>query len=157
MISALEGGGWSAPRPGRFTSGKDSVPIVQGAEWAPGPVWTCAKNLAPTGTRSPERPARSQSLYRLSYPAHKHLYIFHLISFNELTFIYDSLFRKSWTDAIIKYTHNLLIFYFPFHSLSFQIISNGTVFLPLLEASLELKFTIAFRTVSNIILILGTV
>jgi hypothetical protein len=35
---------------------------------ASGPVWTCAKNLAPTGIRSPDRPARSQSLYRLSYP-----------------------------------------------------------------------------------------
>jgi hypothetical protein len=31
-------------------------------------VWTCAKNLAPTGIQSPDRPARSQSLYRLSYP-----------------------------------------------------------------------------------------
>jgi hypothetical protein len=34
---------------------------------APGSVWTCAKNLAPTGIRFPDRPARSQSLYRLSY------------------------------------------------------------------------------------------
>jgi hypothetical protein len=25
------------------------VPIVQEARWAPGPVWTCAKNLTPTG------------------------------------------------------------------------------------------------------------
>jgi len=25
---ALNGGGWSAPRPGRFTPGKDPVPIV---------------------------------------------------------------------------------------------------------------------------------
>jgi hypothetical protein len=49
------------------------VPIVQEAGWAPGLVWTCAKNLAPTGIRSPDRPARSQSLYRLSYPAHKHV------------------------------------------------------------------------------------
>jgi hypothetical protein len=63
-------GGWSAPRPGRFTPGKDPVPIVQEAEWAPGPGWTFAKNLAPTGIRSPDRPARSQSLYRLGYPAH---------------------------------------------------------------------------------------
>jgi hypothetical protein len=47
--SALGGGGWSAPRPGRFTPGKDPVPIVQGAGWAPGPAWTCAKNLGPTG------------------------------------------------------------------------------------------------------------
>ena len=46
---------------------KDPVPIVQEAEWAPGPVWTGAENLAPTGIRSPDRPASSQSLYRLSY------------------------------------------------------------------------------------------
>jgi hypothetical protein len=47
--SVLGGGGWSVPRPGRFTPGKDPVPIVHEAGWAPGPVWTCAKNLAPTG------------------------------------------------------------------------------------------------------------
>jgi hypothetical protein len=63
-------GGWSAQRPGRFTPGKDPVPIVQEAVWAPGPVWMVAKNLAPTGIRSADRPTRSQSLYRLSYPAH---------------------------------------------------------------------------------------
>jgi hypothetical protein len=32
-------GGWSASRPGRFTPGKDPVPIVQEAGWAPGSVW----------------------------------------------------------------------------------------------------------------------
>ena len=46
----------------------DPVPIVQKAEWTPGPVWTRAENLAPTGIRSPDRPARSESLNRLSYP-----------------------------------------------------------------------------------------
>ena len=34
----------------------------------PGPVWTSAENLAPTGIRSSDRPASSESLYRLSYP-----------------------------------------------------------------------------------------
>jgi hypothetical protein len=34
---------------------------------APGHVWTGAENLAPTGIRSPDHPARSESLYRLSY------------------------------------------------------------------------------------------
>ena len=53
-----------------FTPGKDPVPIVQEAGWAPGPVWTGAENLAPIGIRCRDRPARSQSLYRLSYPAH---------------------------------------------------------------------------------------
>ena len=28
LTSALDGGGWSTPRPGRFTPGKDPVPIV---------------------------------------------------------------------------------------------------------------------------------
>jgi len=34
----------------------------------PRPVWTGAENLAPTGIPSPDRPARSDSLYQLSYP-----------------------------------------------------------------------------------------
>jgi hypothetical protein len=34
----------------------------------PRPVWRCAENLASTGIRSPDRPASSESLYRLSYP-----------------------------------------------------------------------------------------
>jgi hypothetical protein len=50
-----------------FTSGKDPVPIVQEAGWTPGPVWTGAENLAPTGIRSSDRPARSQLLYQLYY------------------------------------------------------------------------------------------
>ena len=46
------------PRP-LLTPGKDPVPIVQEAWWAPGPVWTGVENLAPTGIQSPDRPARS--------------------------------------------------------------------------------------------------
>jgi hypothetical protein len=59
---------------------KEAVPTVQEAGWAPGPVWTCSGNLAPTGIRSPDRPARSESLYRLSYPGPRkvtvHFYLF---------------------------------------------------------------------------------
>jgi hypothetical protein len=73
-------GGWPAPRPECFTAGKDPVPIVQEAGWAPGPVWTCAKNLAPTGIRIPDRPARNQSLYRLSYPDPHFMYYSQLLS-----------------------------------------------------------------------------
>jgi len=35
------------PAPAAFTPGKDPVPIVQEAGWAPGPVWIGAENLAP--------------------------------------------------------------------------------------------------------------
>ena len=59
LTSTLDGGGWSAPRPGRFTPGKDPVPKAYEAGWGPGPVWTGAENLAPTGIRSPDRPVRS--------------------------------------------------------------------------------------------------
>jgi hypothetical protein len=46
--TALEGGEGSASRPGRsLPPEKNPVPIVQEAGWAPGPVWTHAKNLAP--------------------------------------------------------------------------------------------------------------
>ena len=61
------GGGWWTTRPGRLTPGKDPVPIVLETGWAPEPVWTDAENLASTGIRSTDRPARSESLYRLNY------------------------------------------------------------------------------------------
>ena len=48
--------------------GKDLVPIVEEAEWAPGLTWMGAENLAPSGIRSPEHPVGSKSLYRLHYP-----------------------------------------------------------------------------------------
>jgi len=47
------------PRP-LFTPGKDPVPIVQEAGWAPVPVWADVENLAATGIRSPDGLARSQ-------------------------------------------------------------------------------------------------
>jgi len=71
MTKALEGGEGSALCSGRsLPPGKDPVPILQEAEWAPEPVLTGGENFAPTGIRFPDRPARSQSLYRLRYPAH---------------------------------------------------------------------------------------
>jgi hypothetical protein len=74
------------PRP-LFTPGKEKVPIVQEVGWAPGPVWTGAENLAHTGTRSPDHSARSQSLYRLRYPAHSHM-----CTCMEILYVYPVLF-----------------------------------------------------------------
>jgi len=65
--------GWvvsSTPRP-HFTHGKDPVPILQEAGWAPGPVWTGGKSRS----HRDSIPDRSQSLYRLSYPAHTFWYL----------------------------------------------------------------------------------
>ena len=49
LTSAVDGGGWSTSRPGRFTPGKGPLPMVQEAGWAPGPIWTGAENFAPPG------------------------------------------------------------------------------------------------------------
>ena len=55
FTTALEGSEGSASRPGHsLPPGKDPVPIVEEAGWAPGPVWTDAENLAPTGIRFPD-------------------------------------------------------------------------------------------------------
>jgi hypothetical protein len=54
--------------PATLLPGMTPVPIVQEAGQAPGPVWMGAENLAPSGIRSSDRPARSESLCRLRYP-----------------------------------------------------------------------------------------
>jgi hypothetical protein len=58
LTSALDGGEWSASRPGRaLPPGKGpAVPIVQEAGWAPEPVWTQRleeKSSASVGDRTP--------------------------------------------------------------------------------------------------------
>ena len=63
--------GWvvsSMHRP-HFNPGKDTVPILQEAGWAPGSVWKGGKSR-PHRNSIPDPPARSQSLHRLSYPAY---------------------------------------------------------------------------------------
>ena len=64
FLTSVLDGGWvvnATPRP-LYPGEKDQVSIVQEAGWAPGPVWTGAENLAPTGIRSRDRPACSESL-----------------------------------------------------------------------------------------------
>ena len=78
--SVLDGCEWSTPRPGRFNPGKDPVPNVEETGWAPGQVWTGAENLDPAGIQSPDLPARSESLYRLSYPGRLNHCIFFYLS-----------------------------------------------------------------------------
>jgi len=70
LTTALEGVRVQRHAPAALYSRKDSLPVVLDAGWSSGPVWRGAVNLAPTGIRSLDRPARSQSLYRLHYPAH---------------------------------------------------------------------------------------
>jgi hypothetical protein len=62
LTSALEGGEWSASRPGRALPPRKEppVPIVQEAGWAPEQVWTQRleeKSSASVGDRTPAVPS----------------------------------------------------------------------------------------------------
>ena len=63
LTSALDGGGWSTPRPGRFTPGKKPDTHCIGGWLGPKSSLDGTENLTLTGIRYPDRPARSGSLY----------------------------------------------------------------------------------------------
>ena len=101
--------GWvvsSKPLP-HFTPGKDPVPILQEAGWSPGPVWTGGKSRTHRDS-IPDRPARSQSIYRLSYPAHINLQI-----------VYKILLRPHQNSSLLLPTHYSNGIRFTFASISY--------------------------------------
>ena len=69
LTSALEGSGWSAPRSRRFTPLKTRFTVYRRLGGSQGRCGRVRKISPPprTGIRSPDRPARSELLYRLSY------------------------------------------------------------------------------------------
>ena len=100
----------STTRP-HFTVGKDPVPIVQEAGWAPGPVWTGGK-IRPHRVSIADHPASNQWLYRLSYPVH------HCSSYL-LDFIIIPLYSSHSFVLSVSFMHSKeLIYYFSFLSLS---------------------------------------
>ena len=62
----------------------------------PGPVWTGAGNLATTWIRSPDRPARTGSLYRLSYRGRE-------LDFVPFLFREPFMFYVHVVDGVIRY------------------------------------------------------
>jgi hypothetical protein len=69
LTLALDEGGWSTSLPGRFTPGKETrYPLYRRLGGPQGRSERLPKISPPTGIRSPDRPARSESLYRLRYP-----------------------------------------------------------------------------------------
>ena len=77
MTAALEGGEWSAARPGRtLPPGKTRYPFYRrlgGPQDRSGGV----ENLVPTGIRSRTGRPVAQSLYRLSYPTHNNTWYYY--------------------------------------------------------------------------------
>jgi len=60
LTSGPDKGGWSTPRHGRFTPGKETRYLMyRRLGGSPGPVWTGAENLTLTGIRSLDLPDRN--------------------------------------------------------------------------------------------------
>jgi hypothetical protein len=91
-------------------------PIVLEAGWAWRPVWKVTKNFVPTGIRSPDRPARSESLYKRSNLSicftsslSDRFYISHCSTFT-LLLIGSSLMRYKTIKVHFKPMYELFIF-----------------------------------------------
>jgi len=70
MTAALEGGEWSAARPVRTSPpGNTRYLFYRRLGWP-------QRQSRPQRDSIPDRPARSQSLYRMSYLAHQYIYIY---------------------------------------------------------------------------------
>ena len=82
LTSVLDWFGWSVPRPGRFTPGKE----IGG--WVGPSVGLDRCGKYTTGRRSPDPPAHTESLYRLSYPGPPGWYVAIML-----------------TDATVEYWH----------------------------------------------------
>ena len=76
MTAALEGGEWSAARPGRTLPRERPGTHYTGGWVGPRAGLDGGKDLAPHPDPIPNRPARSHLLYRLSYRANKTNVIF---------------------------------------------------------------------------------
>ena len=105
--------GWvvSSTPQSHFTLGKDPVSILQEGGWAPGSVCTGGKSR-PHQESIPDRPARSQSLYQLSYPAHLFLGTLHI-----QTYQHPFLLPRILCGAVKGYWHvrgNVTSIFFPF-------------------------------------------
>jgi len=79
--------GGQSHAPAASAPGKDPVPIVQEAGWASGSVWTGGKSR-PHRDSIPDRPARNQSLYRLSYRVYRYELKVYNFVYNFDLFIY---------------------------------------------------------------------
>jgi len=72
----------STPRP-HFTPGKDPVPILQEAGWAPGPIRTGGKSRPHRGS-IPDSPARSSVAISTELPAHTFHFTLSFVSYGRV-------------------------------------------------------------------------
>jgi hypothetical protein len=108
LTSALNGRGWLTPRPDGVLPGMTRYPLYKRLGGPQGRSGRVQKISRPTRSRTPDRPARSESLYRLCYPGP--------FSFSEQTFAQAMYLqdislgtmvvapKQTWTTAVGSWT-----------------------------------------------------
>ena len=107
MTAALEGGEWSAAHIGRTLPSVKCGTHCTGGWVGPGPVWTGGKSR-PHRDSIPDPPARSQSLYRLSYPARLYIYIYSNNDRHPVTKIFTQLHYTHCTSIIQGFSRRII-------------------------------------------------
>ena len=98
-LTLVDRGGWSTPHSGRFTPGKTRYPFCRrlgGPQGRSGRV----RKIPPPRILSPDRPARSESQYRLSSPGPYFVCIFIQWGVHS-TYIYVRIFINTYARTYI--------------------------------------------------------
>jgi hypothetical protein len=97
-----------------FTPGKDPVPIVEEAGWAPGVVWTGAENLAPPGfdprTVQPVVSRYTDWATQPTWPWKSMIYS-ECVSVACTALLYFSTLYNEWHNFLKKVSKNKICFY----------------------------------------------
>jgi hypothetical protein len=109
LISKLGGLGCQRHAPAFSRRQREPVPIVRDVGWEPGSFWAEAKNFFPTGIRSPNRPARSESLYGLSYRSPHSSYL------QALIILFLKKRQREASNSTIQLSRFLLLFYYYYY------------------------------------------
>jgi len=124
-----------------FTPGKDSIPILQEAGWALGPVWTGGKSR-PHRDSIPDRPARSSvaiptELHADMYNTYNTINIVLLLLLLLLLLLFRFFLYVSVPHSSLSQSTRLLSLIYTSPVLSCQVLGGGCVscrcFLPLWE------------------------
>jgi len=135
--------GWvvnATPRP-LYPPGNKTGTNCIGAGWAPGLFWRGTENLAPTGIRSPGRPGRSESLYRLLYPGPPILY------YTILTLLYYTILHYTILYYIILYYTNTIRYYTNTNTILYYTILYYTILYYTILYYNILYYTILYYTI----------
>ena len=107
LTSAINGVCDQRHVPAALPSGKTRYPLYRRLGGPQGRSGRVRKFSSPTGIRSPDRPARSESLYRLSYPGTIYIYIYRLLKTVSFSITLNIFYKQA---KLVFFATRLLIY-----------------------------------------------